>query len=343
MFQNKLVSLFVGATVINALTNVGRMFRRIDFKNRVVVITGGSRGLGLVLARRRGKEKAKLVLLARDSEELESAQDELKRKRVDARVVVCDMTVQEDVEAAMALIAEEMGGIDVLINNAGIIQVGPFDTMTMDDFREAFETHFWGSLYATLAVVPYMKEKKFGRIVNIASVGGKISVPHLLPYNASKFALAGLSEGLRYELMPENIFVTSVYPGLMRTGSHINAKFKGQHSLEYALFSTLNSLPFLSANANSAASEIVEACRFGDAELIITVPAQFIAKFRALFPEATSHVLSTVTRFLPKNGANGEDIKSGQESKSKLSPNPLTHLADEAAKENNEETASTRS
>lgn len=340
MFQNKLVLLGLGATVLNAATTVTRMLRRIEFKDRVVVITGGSRGLGLVLARRLAKEQARLVLLARNNEELEAAQEELQKLEVEARILVCDVTIQQNVEAAMAKVIEEMGSIDVLINNAGVIQVGPHDSMTTDDYRNALDSHFWAPLYAALAVVPHMKEKKFGRIVNIASIGGKISVPHLLPYNASKFALAGLSEGLRYELMPEGIFVTTVCPGLMRTGSHVNAKFKGQHKLEYALFSTINSIPFISANADRAAAEIIDACRFGDAELIITLPAQVLAKFRALFPEATSEALGTISRFLPKKGENGHEMKSGEESKSDLSPNALTYLSDKAVKKNNEELAS---
>jgi short-subunit dehydrogenase len=340
VFQNKFVLLGIGATVLNAATTVNRMMRRIDFKDKVVVITGGSRGLGLVLARRLAKENAKLVLLARNTEELEAAEEQLKNQDAIVRTFECDVTIQKEVEDTLAKIIEEMGAIDILINNAGVIQVGPQEVMTTDDYRNALDSHFWAPLYAALAVVPHMKERKFGRIVNIASIGGKISVPHLLPYNASKFALAGLSEGLRYELMPDNIFVTTVCPGLMRTGSHVNAKFKGKHKLEYALFSTMNSLPFLSANAERAASEIIDACRYGDAELIITMPAKFAAKFKALFPETTAEALGAISRFLPKKGVEQEDgreTKTGKESQSELSPNAFTYLSDKAVLKNNED------
>lgn len=337
MFQNKLVLLGIGATVLNAATTVNRMLRRIDFKDKVVVITGGSRGLGLVLARRLAKENAKLVLLARDTEELELAKQQLDEKDAIVRTFQCDVTVQNEIEQTLAKIIEEMGCIDILVNNAGVIQVGPQESMTTDDYRNALDSHFWAPLYAALAVIPHMKERKFGRIVNIASIGGKISVPHLLPYNASKFALAGLSEGLRYELMPDNVFVTTVCPGLMRTGSHVNAKFKGQHKLEYALFSTMNSLPFLSANAERAAAEIIDACRFGDAELIITMPAKLATKFKALFPETTAEALGAISRFLPKKGENGNELKSGKDSQSELSPNAFTYLADKAVLKNNED------
>jgi len=342
VFRNKFVLLGLGATALKAATTVNRMLRRIEFEDKVVVITGGSRGLGLVLARKLANENARLVLLARNMEELDTAQKELREKDADVRIVVCDVTVQKEVEAAFAKIIEEMGSVDILINNAGIIQVGPLDSMTTNDYKNALDNHFWAPLYAALAVVPHMRAKKFGRIVNIASIGGKISVPHLLPYNASKFALAGLSEGLRYELMPDNVFVTTVCPGLMRTGSHVNAKFKGQHKLEYALFSTMNSLPFFSANADRAAAEIIDACRHGDAELIITLPAQLAAKFRALFPETTAEALGTISRFLPKKGEDGDETKTGKQSQSELSPNALTYLSDKAVLKNNEDLVAAR-
>ena len=337
--SKSLALLGMAATVVKTVSAINRLSRRIEFSRKVVVIPGGSRGLGLVLARQLADEGAKLVLLARNNEELEAAQEELTGKGGDVRVMVCDVTVKENIEDTMQQIIHEMGCIDVLINNAGIIQVGPLDSMNAEDFEAAMQSHFWAPFNTSMAVIPHMKEQKFGRIVNISSIGGKVSVPHLLPYNTSKFALAGLSEGLRYELMPDNIYVTTVCPGMMRTGSHVNAKFKGQHELEYAWFSTMNAIPFFSASANSAAKDIIEACRYGDAELIITVPAQMMAKVRALFPEALSDVIGLVSRFLPKNGEHGEEIKSGKESQSELSPNGLTYFSEKAVKENNEDLA----
>src|SRR5437879_7816866 len=121
--------------------------------------------------------------------------------------------------------------------------MGPIESMNTEYFEEAMLTHFWGPLYSILAVLPEMKAQRRGRIVNISSIGGKISVPHMVPYSASKFALAGLSEGLRAELARHNIVVTTVFPGLMRTGSPVNAMFKGQRPQEYAWFAISDSLP----------------------------------------------------------------------------------------------------
>jgi short-subunit dehydrogenase len=106
--------------------------------------------------------------------------------------------------------------------------------------------HFWAPFYAMQAVLPQMRERGAGRIVNISSIGGKVAVPHLAPYCASKFALVGLSKAMRIELAKDNIFVTTVCPGLMRTGSHVNAVFKGQNEKEFAWFSIGNaSCPFV--------------------------------------------------------------------------------------------------
>lgn len=300
------------------------------------MITGGSRGLGLVLAREFAREGARLAILARDADELERARAELANSGADVIAVQCDITDQEQVEKAVRAILEAFGRIDVLINNAGVIQVGPFENMTIEDFDQAMRSHFWGPLYTTLAVLPEMWRRRGGRIVNIASIGGKISSPHLLPYNASKFALTGLSEGLRAELAKDGILVTTVIPGLMRTGSPPNAFFKGHHRAEYAWFSISDSLPLLSMSAEAAARKIIKACRHGDAEVILSIPAKTAAGFHGLFPGLTAEILSVVNRLLPPSGGVGSRNIKGKDSASRFSPSWATALSDAASIRNNE-------
>src|SRR6201982_336127 len=100
-----------------------------------------------------------------------------------------------------------------------------------------------------------------GRIVNISSMGGKVAMPHFAPYSASKFALTGFSDAIRSELARENIHVTTVAPGLMRTGSHVNAQFKGEHDAEFGWFAAASGMPLISMNAERAARKILAACR----------------------------------------------------------------------------------
>ncbi|HEY9774989.1 MAG TPA: SDR family oxidoreductase [Planktothrix sp.] len=321
-------------TGISTVDKIIKLTRRIRFRHKVVVITGGSRGLGLVMARQLACQGAKLALLARDENELQIAAEEL-GLRTQVEYFVCDVCNENEVNQAIASVIEKFGTIDILINNAGVIQVGPLETMRVADFKDAMDNHFFASLYTTLAALPVMKAKKSGRIVNISSIGGKISVPHLLPYSASKFALVGLSEGLRAELLKDNIYVTTVCPGLMRTGSHLQANFKGEKELEYAWFSTLNALPVLSTAAEDAARQVLEACRQGDAELIISAPAALANTLNNLFPEATTTVLGLVNRMLPES-TNKKQMFTGKESRSDLSPNPLTTPIEIAAVQNNQ-------
>ncbi len=206
-----------------------RKLTEYKLSNKTVLITGGSRGLGLVLAREFVREGARIAICARDEQELEQARLDLEKRGAEVMAIDCDVTSNAQVMEMIDAIGRRFGDIDVLVNNAGVIQVGPVEVMTRQDFDQAMQTHFWGPLNTIMAVLPAMRSRKQGRIVNISSIGGKISVPHLVPYSASKFALVGLSKGLRAELLKDGIVVTTVCPGLMRTGSPRNADFKGRH------------------------------------------------------------------------------------------------------------------
>src|SRR5688572_9193089 len=166
-----------------------RSRRAIEFAGKTVVIFGGSRGLGLAMAREFSSAGAHVVLTARDEQELERAAADIERQGGGVTTISCDVTDRDQIDRTVQRIIHDRGGIDVLVNNAGIIQVGPLDHMTIDDFEEAMATHFWGPLFTILSALPYMRGRGAKRIVNISSIGGKIAVPHLLPYSASKFAL----------------------------------------------------------------------------------------------------------------------------------------------------------
>jgi short-subunit dehydrogenase len=334
--RQNLLWLALGAGALTAARAIARKNRRYNFAGRIVWITGGSRGLGLVLARRLAQQGAHLVLTARDQQELDRARADLNSYSDHIITFVCDVTDRGQVEKVVDSVRQLWGKVDVLINNAGVIEVGPLETMTLDDYRESMDIHFWAALYASQAVLPDMRARGSGRIVNIASIGGAISVPHLVPYCASKHALVGLSEGMRTELMRDNIYVTTVCPGLMRTGSHIRAEFKGQHRAEQTLFSIVDALPFTSVSAEQAAAQIIEACRYGDAELVISLPALLADRVHGLFPGATADLLGWINRLLPGSDGTGKERASHAKSMTPLSPSPLTELADAAALRNNE-------
>lgn len=309
--------------------------RWFEYAGKSVLVTGGSRGLGLVLARELLDAGARVAICARTEEDLRVAEQEL-LKRGEVIAIPCDVREQDQVQSMVNEVAQRFGGIDVVFNVAGIIEVGPLDAMTLEDFEAAMKTHFWGPLYVTLAVLPTLRRRGWGRIVNVASIGGKRAVPHLLPYVASKFALVGLSNGLRTELAKDNILVTTVCPGLMRTGSPRNATFKGQHRKEYAWFTISDSLPWVSMDAVKAARQMMLACQRGDTEVILANYTNPLLHLQQLTPGLAREAAAIVNRLLPEMGGIGRQAAAGYESQSEWAPSWLTRLSDLAARENNE-------
>jgi NAD(P)-dependent dehydrogenase (short-subunit alcohol dehydrogenase family) len=338
--MNIRVLLPAGAVLLGAWVT-GRIIRtaRYTLRDKVVVITGGSRGLGLVLARHICAQGGSVALIARDREELARAKADLARHggAPNAFGVQCDLLDAAQIEAAIRQIIDRFGKIDILINNAGIIEVGPLEHMTREDFERAMQLHFWAAYELVSQIVPEMRTWGGGRIVNISSIGGKVAVPHLAPYSVSKFALTGFSDAIRTELARDNIHVTTVAPGMMRTGSHVNAKFKGKHNIEFAWFSASAGAPLISMNADRAARKILAACRRGQPSLTLTFAARGAIFGNALFPNLTGYVMKVINRLLP-----GAADEAGSESKAgaqvhRLTPRWLTLWADRATQKNNEE------
>ncbi len=328
--------LGVGAVV--ALRSAQRRNRRISFQGKTVVITGGSRGLGLVIARQLAREGAKLAICARTQSQLDTAEGELRSLGAPVYAHRCDLTDPGALLDFFAAVRQAFGPVDVLINNAGIILAGPYANTTDADFYDAMNTNFWAAYHATNAVLPDMQARRFGRIVHVASFGGKVSVPHLLPYSTSKFALVGYSEGLRAEVARDGVLVTTICPGLIRTGSPRQAMVRGQHEKEYAWFKIGDSLPGFSASAEYVASEIIDACRYGESQRIVSLPAKFAGAVHGLFPGLMTDVLSLVNTLLPNPDPSGHDspLKVGKNLETRLSQNFLTTLTEQAAVQNNE-------
>ena len=318
--------LWAGAGVgtLLALRAFSRQKQEFSFKDRTVLITGGSRGLGLVLARMFAEQGARIAICSRTQHQLDAAKEELKAGGAAVLAFNCDVTSQAQVKAMVSEITETWGPVEVLINNAGVISAGPLEEMKVADFEEAMNTHYWAPLYTMLEVMPEMKARGEGRIVNIASIGGKVSVPHLLPYSGSKFALVGLSEGFRSELLPHGVRVSTINPGLMRTGSARNAFVKGQHEKEYAWFALADANPLISLAADGAARQIINACRYGKAEVTLGMNAKVASAIHGLFPGMVTDILSLVNQLLPGPGGIGKARVRGYESESAVTESPLT-------------------
>jgi NAD(P)-dependent dehydrogenase (short-subunit alcohol dehydrogenase family) len=291
--RNQDLPLLIGAGVGAAIGAAAWAWqdRRHSLAGQVALIAGGSRGLGFLLAREFARQGCRIVICARDQEELDRAAADLARDGADATAIQCDITDREQVRRLISLARSRFGYVDIVCNVAGTIQVGPVETMTVEDFENAMRVMFWGMLYPTLELLPDMIARRSGRIVNITSIGGRVSVPHLLPYNCAKFAAVALSEGLRAELRRYGVKVVTIVPGLMRTGSFLNAFFKGQQDREFAWFSLGATVPGVSMNARRAARQIVAATRRGQSIRVLSKPAQMLALFHGMFPGLTADLL----------------------------------------------------
>ena len=324
------------ATVgILGLWALAKRRKRQPLRGDVALITGGSRGLGLEMARQLGHRGFRVALIARDRDELQRAATQLRKSGITALPLVADVCSRDAVDAAVRSTVEAYGRLDVVVNNAGLIQVGPLDNLTESDFRAAVELHMMAPLFVTLAARPHLRGG--GHIINIASVGGRAPIPHLLPYVASKFGLVGLSQGLAIELASEEIAVTTVCPGLMRTGSHLQARFKGSADAEFTWFSTMDALPGLSVSIQVAAARIIDAAAARRAFLTITPQAAVLGIAAATVPNLFLGLMKRVNRLMPPAIPDGNESVPGYDCTLIGLPRWALFLADRAAEQQNEQ------
>lgn len=262
-------------------------------------MAGASRGLGLLIARELHHRGFRPVITARSATELERAADQLAAEGIQVDREVMDVGRPEQVLDTVARIEQEVGSIEVLFCVAGLIQVGPLNALERRDFVEAIDVMLWGPMNTALAVVPRMRERGRGQIGIITSIGGLIAAPHLLPYSTAKFGAVGFTRGLRSELAGSGVSVTTVAPGLMRTGSHLRAQFRGDVRREFGWFATAATLPLLSMDADRAARRIVTGVLRGRPLVLLTPLAKLAPRVDVLVPRLGAAVLSVTTRLLP--------------------------------------------
>jgi short-subunit dehydrogenase len=287
---------------------------RYSFRGRTVIITGGSRGLGLALARRLADEGARLWLVARSSQGLLEAADELRARGVFVETVAADLRHEDQIDRVVERVLRAGDVVDVLVNNAGVIEVGPFEHARLGDFEDSLATHFWAPLHLVRKLLPHMRRP--GRIINISSIGGRVPVPHLSAYAAGKFALTGFSETLRAELWKDRLYVTTVTPGLMRTGSYVNVKLRGNHAAEFRWFAATMVTPLTSMNPARAAAQILEAAREGRAAVAPGWQARAAQIATAVAPNLIAALEAVVNRHVlppPSNEAAGDRARVAAE------------------------------
>ncbi|MGW6918183.1 SDR family NAD(P)-dependent oxidoreductase [Kitasatospora sp. NPDC054939] len=329
-------------------THRSPMHRSNDLAGRTALVTGSSRGLGLLIAGELADRGCRVMLCGRDRTTLERAVRQLAGRPGAVAGTPCDLMDPQAPNDLLTAVRRRFGAeVDLLVNNAGLIQVGPVEAMQEEDFRRAHELMAMAPLRLVQAVLPSMRARGSGSIVMISSIGGRVAAPHLLPYVAAKFALTGLSEGLAAELSQHGIRVTTVLPGLMRTGSPTAAEFTGQPGREYAWFAPAASLPLLSMDAGRAARRIVRAVERGRRELVLTPPAKAAVLAHGIAPATTGRVLGLAARLLPAAGGAPEHGVPGAGAAARHRPggpvDRLTALGRRAGRRHNEPAPATGS
>src|SRR5436190_15347188 len=188
-----------------------------DYQGTAGIVTGASSGIGAQLARDLAARGMRVALLARRADRLTALADEIRRAGGHAIVVPGDVAERASIEDAAAGVLERFGRLDLLVNDAGYGRHVLFKDHDAADIERMMRTNYLGVVWATKAVLPAMRARRRGWIVNVSSVAGKLGQPDEAAYSASKFAVTGLSEALAYELAPLGIHVLTVYPALIRT------------------------------------------------------------------------------------------------------------------------------
>ena len=298
--------------VVRAVRNRKQAAADPNAPRPVVLVTGGSRGLGLAIASRFAHNPVRLVLASRNLAELQQAQETVLAQYAhlrpeDFHLVAADLSKPEEAQRLIDEAIDRYGRIDVLVNNAGIIDVGPIESQTLEIFERTMQINFFAALYTTWAALPHLRKQipldgtRRASIVNIASIGGKIAVPHMLPYSAAKFALVGFSEGLHAELRHKGIRVTTVCPGLMRTGGEDHVNIVGDVEFERRWFTFAAKTPGLAVSTKYAANRIFHAVACGRAEITISPQAWLAARFAGAFPETLQYANALTNQYiLPK-------------------------------------------
>lgn len=267
------------------------MTRRSILKPQLAgIITGASTGIGRALAVELAKRfSARLVLNARNQQLLIETAELVKASGGQAIVQAGDIAQESVVKRLSDLCLDNYGQIDLLVNNAGLARPGPVASLTTADWRYVFDINVFGALQATYAVLPQLLKQGSGKIVNVASVAGKVAFPGSVCYSASKFALTGMSEGMAAELYPSGIDVITVCPGWVRSEFFSNNQVPDQSNptiiAETGGWKGFIMRNWLSISSEQTAVDIIRACqRGGPQEIILTGPGVIIERLMGMFP-----------------------------------------------------------
>jgi len=229
----------------------------VDFKNKVVLITGASSGIGRESAIEFAKLGATIVLVSRRKDKLEQVANELKKFSVTTLICQCDVSKKDQVKEMSKIVLEKFDSIDILVNNAGFAIYGSITDLSIDEIESQMETNYFGMIYCIKYFLPSMLDKKSGHIVNVASVAASFGLPGIASYCASKFAMLGFSEGLKHELKNTGVGITVVSPIMVKTNFFEHPSFEKMPTFSPTALSAKTVAKAILKAANSSRLEII--------------------------------------------------------------------------------------
>ncbi|MBO0810718.1 MAG: SDR family oxidoreductase [Microlunatus sp.] len=264
-------------------------------------MAGASRGLGLALARELGRAGYRVVITSRTAADLDRARATIAAEGTAVRSIVSDVTDPAAARGVVDEVETTWGPIETVIAVAGVLQVGPVPEKA-EAYDQSIDIMLRGPVNVVQAALGPMRARGHGHIGIVSSIAGLIPVPHLVPYTTAKFGALGFSRGLATELRGSGITVSTITPGLMRTGGHWHADYSGQPEREYAWFTLVSALPVISTDAGRAAKIIVAGVLRGRSKIIFTLPARLGDVLYRLSPKAAESMLGWAALLLPGPG-----------------------------------------
>lgn len=280
----------------------------------IALVAGASRGLGLAVARELGRSGRRVLITARTAADLERAAAQLAEEGIAVSTAVLDVTDPAAAREVVARTEATIGPVDTLIAVAGVLKVGPLPDRA-EDYAESIDIMLRGPINVVHAALPGMRRRDHGRIGVVTSIAAVVPTPHLVPYTAAKFGALGFARGLTEELSGTGISVSTIIPGLMRTGGHWHGIYSGRSSQEYAWFTVASALPVVSISAPRAAKIIVRGVLDGRRTIIFTLPARLGAVLYRIAPGPSTTLLGWAARLLP---ARGNDHQPGHRAAQKI-------------------------
>ena len=258
----------------------------MNFKNKVVVITGASSGIGEAAAEQFAKKGANIVLVARRKDKLDEVERKLSKYSIKILVQVCDVSDKEQVKLMSEKVIETFSKIDVLVNNAGFVIYGKVEELSIEDIESQMKTNYFGTINCTKYFLPHFLKQNSGHMVNVASVGGSFGVPGIASYCATKYAMLGFSEGLHHELHGTNVGVTVVSPIMVRTNLFDHPSFK--NFTKYATG--------ISLSADTVAKAIIKASNSSRLEIVVPSFVRIGIWFKQTFPFLINPIIGNAFR-----------------------------------------------